>query len=83
MQLPKSRMQDIVVRKLADETLVYDRKTLQASCLNSLAADVWERCDGETSVAAIAASISSGRDEPVEETRGLGCARTTERLQPP
>jgi hypothetical protein len=68
MQLPKSRTQDIVVRKLADETLVYDRKTLQASCLNSLAADVWERCDGETSVSAIAASISSGRDEPVEES---------------
>lgn len=68
MQLAKSRTQDIVVRKLADETLVYDRKTLQASCLNSLAAEVWERCDGETSVVAIAASISSGRDEPVEES---------------
>lgn len=40
MQLPKSRTQDIVVRKLTDETLVYDRKTLQASCLNSLAAEV-------------------------------------------
>ena len=59
MQLPKSRTQDIVVRKLADETLVYDRKTLQASCLNSLAADVWERCDGETSVSAIAAAIAA------------------------
>ncbi len=67
MQLPKSRMQDMVVRKLADETLVYDRKTLQASCLNSLAADVWERCDGETPVSAIAASISSDRNETVEE----------------
>lgn len=68
MQLPKSRAQDMVVRKLADETLVYDRKTLQASCLNSLAVDVWERCDGQTSVSAIAASISSERSEPVEES---------------
>lgn len=68
MQLPKSRTQDMVVRKLADETLVYNRSTLEASCLNSLAAEVWERCDGATSPSAIAAAISSARSESVEES---------------
>lgn len=58
MQLPKRRTGDFIVKKLENETLVYDRATLQASCLNSLAADVWELCDGQRSIEEIAGLLS-------------------------
>jgi hypothetical protein len=41
--------------------LIYDRGRDAASCLNEFAARVWRECDGETSVATIAAAL--GEDE--------------------
>ena len=49
------------MREIDGETLVYDRSRDAASCLNEFAARVWRECDGETSVAAIAAAL--GEDE--------------------
>jgi hypothetical protein len=49
------------VREIDGETLVYDHGRAAASCLNEFAARVWRGCDGETSVAAIAAAL--GEDE--------------------
>ena len=49
------------MREIDGETLVYDRSRHAASCLNELAARVWRECDGETSVAEIAAAL--GEDE--------------------
>ena len=48
----------LIVREIDGETLVYDRSRDAASCLNEFAARVWRECDGETSVAAIAAALS-------------------------
>ena len=56
--LPQRREEDLLVRSLSDETLVYDLKRDQAHCLNSTAAAVWQRCDGRTSVAQLAAMLS-------------------------
>ena len=46
------------MRQIDGETLVYDRGRHAASCLNEFAAKVWRACDGETSVAEIAAALS-------------------------
>src|ERR1700722_15638339 len=59
--LPKAKTKRLIVREIDSETLVYDRARNAASCLNEFAAKVWRECDGETSVAAIAAAL--GEDE--------------------
>jgi hypothetical protein len=67
--LPRRREEDLLVRSLSDETLVYDLKRDQAHCLNETAAAVWQRCDGRTSVAQLAAMLRGecniGADENV------------------
>ena len=55
---PKPKTERLIVREIDGETLVYDRSRHAASCLNEFAARVWRACDGETSVAAIAAALS-------------------------
>ena len=59
--MPKAKTGRLIVREIDGETLVYDRGLDAASCLNEFAARVWRECDGETSVAAIAAAM--GEDE--------------------
>ena len=59
--MPKAKTERLIVREIDGETLVYDRSRDAASCLNEFAARVWRKCDGETSVAAIAAAL--GEDE--------------------
>ena len=58
---PKAKTGRLIVREIDGETLVYDRSRDAASCLNEFAARVWRDCDGETSVAEIAAAL--GEDE--------------------
>jgi Coenzyme PQQ synthesis protein D (PqqD) len=55
---PKAKTERLIVREIDGETLVYDRSRDAASCLNEFAARVWRECDGETSVAEIAAALS-------------------------
>ena len=54
--MPNAKTDRLIVREIDDGTLVYDRSRAAASCLNELAARVWRECDGETSVAEIAAA---------------------------
>jgi len=50
---PRARRAELVVRDVADETLVYDLKRHRAHCLNRAAALVWRACDGRTPVTTI------------------------------
>jgi hypothetical protein len=63
--MPKAKTQHLIVKEIDDETLVYDMGRHAgrhaATCLNEFAAKVWRQCDGETSVAGIAAAL--GEDE--------------------
>ena len=59
--MPKAKTERLIVTQIDGETLVYDRVRDAASCLNALAGKVWWQCDGETSVAGIAAAL--GEDE--------------------
>src|SRR5277367_1873872 len=58
---PKAKTERLIVKKIDDETLVYEVSRHAATCLNEFAARVWRECDGEKSVAGIAAAL--GEDE--------------------
>ena len=64
--LPRSRNENLVIRELDDETLVYDTERDEAHCLNQTAALVWEQCDGKTTAAQAARSLQSKLDVPVD-----------------
>lgn len=55
---PRARRSKLVVRELADETLVYDLEEHRAHCLNRTAALAWELCDGRNTVSLIAVKMS-------------------------
>jgi hypothetical protein len=54
---PLARQESLVVKEVDGETLVYDRETDQAHCLNPTAASVWKKCDGRTSVRELARTL--------------------------
>ncbi len=64
--LPRSRSDNLVIRELDDETLVYDMERDEAHCLNQTAALVWEQCDGKTTAAQAARSMQSKMDVSVD-----------------
>jgi hypothetical protein len=64
--LPRSRTDNLVIRELDDETLVYDTERDEAHCLNQTAALVWAQCDGKTAAAQAALSLQSKLDVSVD-----------------
>jgi hypothetical protein len=48
--LPLARTDQLVVRELPDELLVYDLDRHKAHCLNKASAIVWKHCDGKMTV---------------------------------
>ena len=72
--LPAARTSGLVVRELAEETLVYDEERHRAHCLNRTAALVWRHCDGKTPVSVFYDEFRS--DVP-------DGARPTGRIRPP
>jgi len=65
--MPRARQDELVVEELPDETLVYDLKRHKAHCLNRTAALVWQHCDGQTSVAELAALLEEQLATPTDE----------------
>src|ERR1700682_3108103 len=66
-RLPRSRTDNLVIRELGDETLVYDTERDKAHCLNRTAALVWEQCDGKTTAREAAKSLRSEFSASVDE----------------
>lgn len=58
-QLPLARTEQLIVKEVDDEVLVYDLKTDRAHCLNRTAGLVWKNCNGTTTIVDIAKSIES------------------------
>lgn len=58
-RLPRALRDNLVIRELDDETLVYDTERDEAHCLNHTAALVWELCDGKTTAIQAARSLQS------------------------
>ncbi|HWR50076.1 MAG TPA: PqqD family protein [Bryobacteraceae bacterium] len=68
---PTARKSDLTIETLAGETVVYDTKYHKAHCLNSMAARVWQYCDGTNSVADITRRLKedyASADEEVVQT---------------
>jgi Coenzyme PQQ synthesis protein D (PqqD) len=64
---PKSLKRDqLVVEELGTELMIYDQKRNQAFCLNQKAAFVWQHCDGQSTVASIAAQMEQSLGEAVD-----------------
>ena len=64
---PKARSQGLIVQELDTELMVYDETTGRAHCLNSTAALVWRYCDGNTTVAAMAARLGADAGASVDD----------------
>ena len=63
---PRAREVDLLVHELQGETVVYDLTRHEGHCLNRSARLVWEACDGETPVAAIATRVGRELGQPVD-----------------
>jgi hypothetical protein len=57
----------VVVRELASETVLYDRRTQRAHCLGRTAAAIWRAQDGHTGARETARLVSESLQEPVDE----------------
>ena len=66
-QLPVARTEQLIVKEVDDEVLVYDLTNDKAHCLNDTAAKVWKNCDGKNSVADIGTSIAKETSLPIDE----------------
>lgn len=64
--LPRARQDGLVIRELADETLVYDLERHKAHCLNRTAALIWRHCDGQTSVDEMTSMLDKELDGSVD-----------------
>ena len=65
--LPQARIDDLVMKEMPDEVLVYDLKQHKAYCLNQTAAMVWRHCDGQTSITAISQTLSQELQTTISE----------------
>jgi len=64
---PRARNENLVVRELANETVIYDLERHTAHCLNNTAFLVWKQCDGTRTVADIAAQLTTDLALPVPD----------------
>lgn len=62
---PLARQTDLEVAPLPEETVVYDRRTDKAHCLNRTAALVWENCNGRNEPDDIARLVGDSLAAPV------------------
>lgn len=63
---PRARRKRLVVRRLAEETLVYDLDTHRAHCLNRMADAVWRLCDGRRTLSDIARALKEAPVTPAD-----------------
>jgi hypothetical protein len=64
--LPRSR-QDLIVKELDKELLIYDEQSKKAYCLNDSSAVIWKMCDGKTTIAELATKVQHELNFCVDE----------------
>ena len=64
---PRARKDDLIVKEMPDEVLVYDLVRDKAHCLNHTAALVWNYCDGRTNAEAMTGRLERELKVPVDE----------------
>jgi Coenzyme PQQ synthesis protein D (PqqD) len=65
--LPLARKDQLIIKNLHDEVLVYDLKRNKAHCLNQPAAAIWHLCDGRNSPSEIATKLGQQTERKVDE----------------
>jgi hypothetical protein len=63
----RARSEELVVREISDEVLIYDLKSHKAHCLNQTAAFIWHHCDGQQTPGEIAKLMEQEWSTPVSE----------------
>ena len=66
-QFPSARKDQLIVKEVDGEVLVYDLESNQAHCLNETAARVWKNCDGKRTVAQLCELLEQETNSPVPE----------------
>jgi len=66
-RLPLARKQNLIVKELENEVMVYDSKRNKAFCLNQTSGIVWKSCDGKTTVSDMTRALRS-IDSSVSDT---------------
>jgi hypothetical protein len=64
---PLARTDALVVKELANETLVYDLERHKAHCLNQTAALIWNHCDGKTSIGELGSVVEKEMGSAIGE----------------
>ena len=76
-EAPRTRAEGLIRRTVGDETIVYDRATHRAHCLNDMARFVLDRCDGDTSSKEIARALQDRfANDPNDATTCVEAALT-------
>jgi hypothetical protein len=65
--MPFARTEELVVKELPEEVLVYDSISYKAYCLNRSSALVWKQCDGKTTVAEATRLLEKELQTPICE----------------
>ncbi|HEX8706900.1 MAG TPA: hypothetical protein VF723_01455 [Pyrinomonadaceae bacterium] len=66
-QLPRARREQLIVKELPAELLVYDLDNDRAYCLNNSVALVWKHCDGKTTTGEMARILNRELGAAVDE----------------
>ena len=66
-RVPRARKDQLIVKEVRDDVLVYDLKNYKAHCLNDTAARVWRSCDGRRTVRDIAQRLERELKSPINE----------------
>lgn len=66
-ECPTARKDQLIVKEVDGEVLVYDLQRDKAHCLNSTAALVWKYCNGQTGVSEIAKSLGDETQTVVDD----------------
>ncbi len=62
---PIARTENLLVQELDGETLIYDKTTHKAFCLNATAALIWKACDGRNDATTITRRLTRLSDAAV------------------
>lgn len=65
---PQARRGDqLLLRQLPDELVIYDKTSDRAHCLNQPASELWSLCDGRSTKAELAEALARALGQPPDE----------------
>lgn len=64
---PAARKEGLILRRVGDELLIYDKQNHDAHCLDAAAAAVFSACDGTRGVRELTARLRRELGRPVDE----------------